>query len=410
MLDIKLVRKNPKLVQQAAVNKGYKVDVSKLLKTDEEHRKLFQEVQKLHEKRNRLAKEKNREEGEKLKKQLREKETKLANLKKQYDELLLTLPNLPKEDVPIGGDEAKNVVVRIHKEPPKLDFAPLDHIKLGQKLDLFDIQRAAKVSGSRFGYLKNEAALLEFALVHFAFQTLTKEGFIPVVPPALVKDEVMRGLGYMEQGGEDDMFVAGKDRLFFIGTAEHSIVPMHKDETLSKQALPKRYVGFSSSFRREAGSYGKDTRGIFRVHQFDKVEMVSFTKEEDDDKEHEYLLSLQEKLFQALDLSYRVVNVCTGELGFPTAKKYDIEVWFPSQNRYREVTSASTTTDFQARRLHIKYQEDGEKKFVHILNGTAFAIGRTLIAILENYQQKDGSVLVPKVLQPLVGFEVIQKK
>ncbi len=220
----------------------------------------------------------------------------------------------------------------------------------------------------------------------------------------------MRRLGYMEHGGADDMFHIEKDGLTLVGTAEHSIVPMHMDETFLAKDLPRRYVGFSSSFRREAGSYGKDTRGILRVHQFDKVEMVSFTTEEKDDSEHDYLLGLEEKFFQALGIPYQVVKMCTGDLGFPVARKYDIEAWIPTQEKYREVTSASTTTDFQARRLNIRYQQGSDKKFNHILNGTAFSTNRPIVAILENYQQEDGSVIIPEVLKNYINIDKISPK
>ena len=300
------------------------------------------------------------------------------------------------------------------KEPTKFTFIPKDHVVLGEALDLIDIKRAAKVSGTRFAYLKNEGALLEFALVQLVLEVLTSEGFTPIIPPVLIHKEITEGLGYWQAGGNEDYYNLNdpeeKKELYLVGTAEHSIVPMHKDEIFQKKELPKRYVGFSSAFRREAGSYGKDTRGILRVHQFDKVEMVSFVTEEDDDKEHEYLLSLEEKLFQLLEIPYQVVKMCTGDLGFPIARKYDIEAWMPGQGKYREVTSTSTTTDFQARRLNIKYQDGNEKKYSHILNGTAFAIGRTIIAILENYQQEDGSVVVPEALRKYVGKSVIKPK
>jgi seryl-tRNA synthetase len=249
---------------------------------------------------------------------------------------------------------------------------------------------------------------LEFALRELAFEVLIKEGFIPVLPPVMIKTEVMKGLGYMENGGDEDMYVFEKDGLVLVGTSEQSIVAMHQDDIFDDKDLPKRYVGFSTCFRREAGSYGKDTKGILRAHQFDKVEMVSFVKQGEDDKEHDYLLSLEEKLLQALKIPYQVVKMCTGDLGFPVARKFDIEAWMPGQNKYREVTSVSTVTDFQARRLNIKYQDGNEKHYVNILNGTAFAIGRTIIAILENYQKEDGSIEIPKVLQKLIGKSVIK--
>ena len=266
------------------------------------------------------------------------------------------------------------------------------------------MERASKVSGPRFAYLKNELVTLEFALVNFALDALGAEGFLKVIPPAVINRKAAEGLGYPEYERGEGYKV---DDQYLVGTAEHSIVPMHMDEVFSGNDLPRRYAAFSTSFRREAGSYGKDTKGIFRVHQFDKVEMVSFVKAEDDDKEHKFLLSLQERLFSELQIPYQVVKMCTGELGFPVAAKYDIEAWIPSEGKYREVTSASTTTDFQARRLNIKYKEGNQTAFVHILNATAIAIGRTLIAIMENYQTKEGSIAVPKVLQKYTGFKKI---
>jgi len=275
---------------------------------------------------------------------------------------------------------------------------------------VIDVKRASKVCGTRFGYLKDEAVVLEFALIRLAFDTLLKEGFRPLIPPAIISLESMKSMGYLEHGGENDMYILDKDKMVLVGTAEQSIGPMHKNEILTEKELPKRYVGFSTCFRREAGSYGKDTRGIFRVHQFNKVEMFSFIKPEDSDKEHEYFLSLEEKLMRELELPYRVVKMCSGDLGDPAARKYDVEAWFPSENRYRETHSTSTCTDFQARRLNIKFKEkNGEIKFVHTINGTAFS-ERPILAILENYQQKDGSVLVPKVLRKYTGFKKITPK
>ncbi len=408
MLDIKFIRENPSKVQKAAEHKGIRVNIDHLLKIDQEYRELHTQVQTLQAERNRLAKERDIEGGKKLKTELEQKEHALSALKEEFDNELLKVPNLPKDDVEVGKDESANEVIRKHKELTKFDFKPKDHLELGEVLDIIDVQRASKVSGARFAYLKNDGVLLEFALVQLALETLIKEGFIPVVPPVLIKTDIMRGMGYMEHGADEDMFAIPKDDFILVGTAEHAIVPMHKDEVLQSRILPLRYVGFSSAFRREAGSYGKDTRGMFRVHQFDKVEMVAFVAEGRDDEEHEYFLSLEEKFFQSLDIPYRVVKMCTGDLGFPTARKYDIEAWMPGQNAFREVTSASTITDFQSRRLNIKYQDGADKKFAAVLNGTAFAIGRTIIAILENYQQADGSVVIPKVLQKYVGKDVIK--
>lgn len=409
MLDIKYLRENLKAVEKSSKSKGIEVNVEDVSKLDKKSQVLSLEVQKLREERNKIAREKNVEKGREIKKELEDKEKELESINKKLQELLYKIPNLPKEDVKEGTNESENEILRKYKTPTKFDFVPKDHLGLGESLNLIDIKRAVKVSGARFAYLKNEAALLEFALVQLALEVLTREGFIPIIPPVLIKKENMQGLGYIEQG-KDEMFTTENGEIFLVGTAEQSIVPMHKDEVLNKKELPKRYVGFSSSFRREAGSYGKDTKGILRVHQFDKVEMVSFATAEDDDKEHDYLLSLQEKLFQSLEIPYQVVKMCTGDLGFPAARKYDLEAWIPSQNTYREVTSVSTTTDFQSRRLNIKYIDGNDKKYVHILNGTAFAMGRTIIAILENYQNKDGSINIPKVLQKYLNFSKITSK
>jgi len=406
MLDINFIRENAERVKKgvAAKQLSSKI-VDEVLELDEKRRKLIVEVEELRAKRNKAAQEKNIEAGKKIKEKLKKNEPELANAEEEFKKALNEIPNLPADDVKEGKDERENEVVRKWGEPKKFDFAAKDHLDLGEALGIIDVERASKVSGSRFGYLKGDAVLLEFALVQFAMETLLKEGFVPVVPPVLIKKEMMGGMGYLEHGGEEDMYVFEKDGLVLIGTSEQAIGPMHANETLHD--LPLRYVGFSSCFRRESGSYGKDTRGILRVHQFDKVEMFSFAKPEESDKEHEYLLSLEEKLFQALKIPYQVVKMCSGDLGAPAARKYDIEAWMPGQGTYREVTSTSTTTDFQARRLNIKYREGGKTEFAHTLNGTAFAIGRTIIAILENYQQKDSSVIVPEVLRKWVGKEKI---
>jgi len=410
MIDIKFIRENASEVTQAAKDKRVDIDITHILEIDAKQRELSQVVQQLREERNKFSKEKNIEEGRKLKDQLEKQEHALKAVEEELHAWLLKIPNPAKQDVKVGKDESENDVIKKYKEPTKFSFTPKDHLDLGETLDIIDVKRAAKVSGTRFAYLKNEGVLLEFALIQFALEILIKEGFTPVVSPVLIKKDVMRGLGYMENGGGEDMFHIDKDGLVLVGTAEHAIVPMHADELLQKKDLPKRYVGFSSAFRREAGSYGKDTKGILRVHQFDKIEMVSFVAQENDDKEHDYLLSLEEKLWQVLDIPYQVIKMCTGDLGFPAARKYDIEAWIPSQNKYREVTSVSTVTDFQSRRLNIKYQDGGEKKYASVLNGTAFAIGRTIIAILENYQQEDGSIIIPKVLQRYIGKEKISSK
>lgn len=420
MIDLKLFRENPQSFQLAALNKGVTIDVEHIVEVDQKYRELSKEVQELREQRNKVAKaastpdeearKKAIEEGTKLKVELEQKEHALSALQDELNQLLLTIPNPAKPDVKVGKNDTENDIIKTVKEPKKFTFTPKDHLELGELLDIIDVERAAKVSGARFAYLKNDAVLLEFALVQYALEVLMKEGFTPVIPPTLIKRETMEGLGYMENGGEEDMFQIHSDNLFLVGTAEHALVPMHKDEILNAKDLPKRYVGFSSAFRREAGSYGKDTRGIIRVHQFDKVEMVSFVEHGKDDAEHEFLLGLEEKLFQSLDIPYQVVKMCTGDLGFPAARKFDIEAWMPAQNKYREVTSVSTIGDFQSRRLNIRYRKDNQTEYADILNGTAFAVGRTIVAILENYQQEDGSVVVPEVLRRYMGKDVITPK
>lgn len=421
MIDIQQFREQPKVFEEAAKAKKITIDAAHILELDTQYRELLTSVQSLREERNIAAKAiatATNEEREKmiaksktLKEKLEKEEAGLAALKQEVDTGLLSIPNPAKPDVKVGRDDTENDVIRKYKEPKKFSFTPKDHVALGESLDLFDSERAAKVSGSRFTYLKNEAVLLEFALAQFAFETLVKEGFTPVIPPVLIKKEITKGLGYWQAGGSADYYSLHEEEdnldFYLVGTAEHAIVPMHKDEVLQKKELPLRYVGFSTAFRREAGTYGKDTQGILRVHQFDKVEMVSFVPEGEDDKEHEYLLSLEEKFFQALEIPYQVIKMCTGDLGFPAARKYDIEAWMPGQDKYREVTSVSTVTDFQSRRLNIKYQDGDEKKYVQILNGTAFSMNRPIIAILENYQQEDGSVIIPEVLRKYIGKDKI---
>lgn len=424
MLDVKFIRENPEIAQKGVREKGSDIDIDHILKLDKEVRGLSLSVQTLREQRNRIAKEKNIEKGKEIKEKLGKEEQQLKILENNFKELLLKLPNIVLKEVPVG-DESKNEVIKTVGTPTKFNFSPKDHLEIGENLGIIDVERAAKVSGSRFAYLKGDGVLLEFALVQFVLEKLVKEGFIPLVPPVLIKNEITQGLGYWQAGGNENYYSV-KDfelsenedikslNLYLAGTAEHAIVPMHKDEIFKANELPKRYIAFSSAFRREAGSYGKDTRGIIRVHQFDKLEMVSFVKPENDESEKKKLLTIAEDLVSELGFSYQLVRLATKDTSFPAAETIDIETWMPSQNKYRETHSISTTTDFQARRLNIRYQDGsfsgGEKKYVHILNGTAFAIGRTIVAILENYQQVDGSVSVPKVLQKYVGKSVIKSQ
>ncbi len=421
MLDIKFIRENPDKVKKACKKRQAKVDIEGLLKIDKEKREKLQKIEKIRAEKNKASrkitatkdkKEKKKiisemqkldKKGDKLEKDLRELESK-------FKELIYQIPNIPFDDVPVGKDEKDNVIVRQVGKKTKFDFKAKDYLEIAESLDLIDMKRAAKISGSRFGCLKNEAVLLEFALVNLAFEILTKKGFTPLIPPVLIKSEIMKAMGYIDTK-EDlaERYFFEKDDLFLVGTSEQSVGPIHKDEILQKKELPKRYVAFSTCFREEAGSYGKDTRGIFRVHQFDKIEMFSFCEPEKSQSEYQFFVEMEEKLMSLLKIPYRVVQLCTGDLARPSAATIDIETWFPCQNKYRETHSVSNCTDFQARRLNIRYRDKGNKlNFVYTLNGTAFAIGRMLIAIIENYQQKDGSIKVPDALQKYLGFKTIK--
>jgi len=420
MLDIKFIRENPDKVKEGCKAKQVKVDIDRLLEVDKKRRETLQALEDIRAQKNKANKEiqkaKNKREKEKIILKMRELDKNndrldenLKELEKKFNNLMLQIPNLPQDDVPAGKDEKDNVILRGVGEKTKFDFKPKDHLEIAEKLDLIDIKRAAKVSGTRFYYLKNEAVLLEFAIINFVFENLLKESFIPTIPPVILKEEMMRGMGYLEQLDREEAYFLEKDNLCLVGTSEQSIGVSHAGEIFDEKELPKRYLGFSPCFRREAGSYGKDTKGIFRVHQFDKTEMFSFSKPEDSKKEHQFFLSTEEKLMQLLKIPYRVVQISTGDLGFPVAAKYDIESWLPSENRYRETHSTSNCTDFQARRLDIRYRTKRGLEFVHMVNGTALAIGRILIAIIENYQQKDGSIKVPEALQKYLKFKVISR-
>jgi seryl-tRNA synthetase len=414
MLDVNFIRENPQKVKEACEKKQTKVDVDKVLELDKKKRGLMTEMENLKAEQNKISrggKDNNVliEQAKEIKGKIKEMEPELEKGEQELKVLLLQLPNIPFDDVPVGKDDSSNVVMRQVGKKPKFSFTTKDYMQLGKDLDLIDTERAGKVAGSRFGYLKNELPLLEFALINLVMDIAQKEKFVPVIPPVILKDEMARGTGYFEATDEKEAYYLAEDKMFLAGTSEQPMVAMHADEVLNEKELPKRYVAFSTCFRREAGSYGKDTKGILRVHQFDKLEMVIFSKPEDSKKEHQLLLSIEEKLMKSLDLPYQVINICTGDLGRPAACKYDIETWLPSENKYRETHSTSNCTDFQARRLNIRYKDkSGKMNFAHTLNGTAFAIGRILIMIMENYQQKDGSIKVPKVLQKYCGFKVIK--
>lgn len=419
MLDIKFIREYPNEVREGCRKKGVDFDLDRLLEVDEKRRMILMEVENLRSQQKRMSKEIHQKKGEagkllrietmrNLKTQLKDSEKELKVIEEEFSGLMRMIPNPPLPEVPEGRDETENVVIREVGEKPTFDFAPRDYMKVSEELDIIDTKRAAKVSGSRFGYLKGDLVLLEFALVRLAMDTLTKEGFIPVIPPVMLNYRAMDGMGYLARGGSE-VYRVEKDDLYLVGTSEQSLGAMHMDEILDQRDLPRRYVGFSTCFRREAGSYGKDTRGILRVHQFDKVEMFSFCEPEKSRDEHDFILEMEEKLVRMLEIPYRVVQMCTGDLGDPAANKRDIECWMPGMREYRETHSCSNCTDFQGRRLKVRYrardQGSGQAKvkFVHTLNGTAYAMGRMIIAIIENFQQPDGTILVPDALRGLMG-------
>ena len=341
-----------------------------------------------------------RESSSALKSELKELEPELGEVDERRNELLALLPNLPEAEAPDGETDEDNVTLREVGDRPELDFEPLDHLELAQRHGWIEMEAAASASGSRFAYLLGDLVMLELALVGFAMELVRGEGFQPTVPPVLVREGPLYGTGFFP-GEREMIYEIPRDELFLVGTSEVSLAALHADQIMEASELPRRYAGFSTCFRREAGAAGRDTRGIFRVHQFDKVEMFSFVQPGTSHEEHERLLAIQERILGALELPYRVVDVAIGELGAPAARKFDCEAWIPSQGRYREVTSCSNTTDYQARRLSARYRPaPGESpEPVHTLNGTAVAVGRTLIALLENGQRGDGKVDLPAALQ-----------
>ncbi len=412
MLDIKFIRENPDKVKQGAKNKGVDIDIAKVLKLDKQKRELMVRAEQIKSEQNKLSKGEITDDikikAKDLKDQFQKSEAELKEIEENLNKLLHQIPNAPFDDVPVGKDDSENVVARKVGEPPRFDFKPKEHWELGEDLDIIDTARASKVAGSRFYYLKGKGALLEFALINLAMETLTKKGFTPVIPPVMIKKEMAWAMGYLQQTDDEEAYHLEKDDLYLTATSEQSLGAMHAGETFDEKQLPKLYVGFSTCFRREAGSHGKDVRGILRVHQFDKIEMFIFCKPEDSAKEHELLLACEEDLMQKLELPYQVIDICTGDLGVPAAKKYDIEAWMPGQNRYRETHSTSNCADFQARRLNVRYRDkQGKLNFVHTLNGTAFSM-RPIIAILENFQQKNGSVKVPQILHKYLDFKEIK--
>ncbi len=414
MIDPRILRTEPEALEASLRRRGIDLDVSHLVALDERRRSERVQAEELRSEQKTAGKAVSKLQGDEKQAAI----AKAGELSAAYKEALATadasdaefndiwvsLPNLVDETAASGTEEEDAETLRTWGEPPEGEF--LDHVELGEKHGFLDVERAAKVSGSRFGFLLGPLVRLEFALVNYAMDRLEPHGFTPVVPPVLVRDHALYGTGFFPSD-RDQVYSLPDDDLYLIGTSEVALAAMHGDEILDPEVFPLRYAGFSTCFRRESGTYGKDTRGIFRVHQFDKVEMFSFVHPDSAGDEHEFLLAREEELVQGLGIPYRVMNIAAGDLGASAAKKYDIEAWFPGQGRYREITSTSNTTDYQSRRLKIRFRGEEGNQFAYTLNGTAIAMGRWLIAIVENNQQPDGSIVVPEALRSYVGFETI---
>ena len=417
MIDLKQLRESPDLFRSSQKVRGEDVGViDQLLAADEERRNAISEFETLRAKQNTLSKsvgaakgdEKNSllESAKQLAAQVKAADSKRAAAEEIANKLALSVANLIDPAAPVGGEADFKVIETVGKvrDFKAEGFEPKDHVELGKILKAIDTERGAKVSGARSYYLTGNGALLELALVNYAISMAVKNGFIPMIPPVLVKPAAMEGTGFLGQAAEN-VYHLTQDELYLVGTSEVPLAAFHMDEILEK--LPIRYSGYSPCFRREAGSYGKDTRGIIRVHQFEKVEMFTFCKPEDAQEEHKRLLAWEKEFFNSLEIPYRVIDVASADLGASAVRKFDIEAWVPTQGEYREVTSTSNCTQYQARRLNIRYKEDGVTKPVATLNGTLVAVPRTIVALLENHQQKDGSVKVPKALVPFLGMEIL---
>ena len=411
MLDLRAIREDPERFRAGLARRGAAAHLDRLLELDEEQRALKVRVEELRAEQNRIAKatgraapedrEKLVAEGRQIAASLGDVEPDLERTAGYLDELLAQLPNLPDESVPDGVSEEDNEELRTWGERPSFDFEVRDHLALGESLRMIDVERGVRTSGSRFYYLTGPAVRLQFALLQYGMDFAERNGLTPMWTPALVRREAMYGTGFLPTD-EAQIYVVREDDLYLIGTSEVTVASFHAGEILEAADLPLRYLGYSTCFRREAGTYGKDTRGIFRVHQFDKLEMFSFVSPESSREEHDRILALEEEWVRSLELPYRVVNVCIGELGASAAKKFDIEAWFPGQEAYREITSTSNTTDYQARRLGVRSRGEGGNRPVHTLNGTLCALSRTIVCLMENHQQADGSIVLPEALHPYV--------
>ncbi|OGN08902.1 MAG: serine--tRNA ligase [Candidatus Yanofskybacteria bacterium RIFCSPHIGHO2_02_FULL_41_11] len=421
MLDIKFIRQNPEVVRKAVQNKNINLDLDKLLAVDARRRELIESSESLKAEQNKKSKgpQFDIEELKSLKEKFKVMEHELVCVEEEFNRLMFQVPNIPSDDTPIGPDESGNKVLRQRGRIPQFDFKPKEHWELGQELDTIDIERAAKVSGARFAYRKGAVALLELAIIQYTFSILTNEKilkniikrtklglsskpFRPVFPPVMIKPDVFQKMDRLEP--KEERYYIPSDDIYLVGSAEHTMGAMHMDETFREEDLPVRYIGFSTAFRREAGSYGRDMKGLIRMHQFDKLEIESFTLPEDSQKEQDFIVAIIEYMVQELGLPYQVLIMCTGDMGKQDARHIDIEVWMPGQNKYRETHTSDLMTDFQARRLNTRVKRDsGETYYVHMNDATAFALSRAVVAIMENYQTKKGTIEVPKVLRKYMG-------
>jgi len=413
MIDIKYIREHTKEVKENIKNRGLSVDVDKLLDLDKKRLNLLGEVESLRNKKNHPSSKPSGTELAELKK-VKGAEEKLSleldTIEAKYKALLFAVPNITHPDSPIGKDDSENVEIRKSGKVPTFKFKPLDHVELGERLDILDFEAGSKVSGAKFYFLKNEAVLLEQALINYTLEILQREGLTLVATPDIAKTEIVNNMGYQPRGEEAQIYNIEGEDLSLIGTSEITLGGLYAGEIIDEKKLPITLAGLSHCFRTEAGAYGRHSKGLYRVHQFSKLEMFIFCKPEDSDKWHEKLVRLEEKIFAGLEIPYRVVDICTGDMGAVAYRKYDLEAWMPGRDSYGEVTSTSNCTDYQARNLGIKYRKaDGNTEYLHMLNGTGVAISRALIAIIENNQQSDGSITVPKALQKWVGKKVIKR-
>ncbi len=424
MLDYKFIKDNLEAVKENIKNRNMTADADIVVKLYDERTAMVTELQALQQKRNenaqsmkqKLDNDKRQEliaAGKAIKDEIATLEAKLKETEEKLEEAARQIPNMVHPETPIGKLDTENLEVKVSGTPRKFDFEPKDHVQIAETLDILDFDRGTKVSGPKFYYLKNEAVFLEQALIMYALNTLRKHGFEMFITPDVAKEEVLKGIGFNPRGNESNVYTIEEEGTCLVATAEITLGGYHSDEILDKAKLPLLYGGLSHCFRREAGSAGQFSKGLYRVHQFDKVEMFAYATPEQSDEIHEKLRQIEEEIFEGLGLPFHVVDTCTGDLGAPAYRKWDLEAWMPGRNggEYGEVTSTSNCTDYQARRLNIKYKDDdGKNKYVHTLNGTAIAVGRAMLAILENYQNADGSVTIPEVLVPYCGFDKILPK